>query len=228
MYYSLVFSSDPSVIGSQYPQIQKTTPNYDFSSSSSVYNVSRSFRTLPNVVPDFNGFVLPNRAILTDFLSNVFSYPNGFIVSERVKNILSKCTLQTHAFYPIVLYYKGLRIDSYFWFHIIYDLTDVVDYERSKFFIKKLHHDLGDVSVSSKSDFLKKREAIEQEYSGQNVTLWTKKVQFLSHANFDFFKIGMFDSRCFITDKTYYMFGCERVTGLEYCHLPDEINSFLL
>lgn len=224
MYYSLVFSSEPSVIGNQYPQIQKMSPDYDFNSSSSVYNVSRSFRTLPNVVPDFNGFVLHNRAKLTDFISNVFSYPNGFIVSERVKNILSMCTLQTHAFYPIVLYHKGLRIDNFFWFHIIYDLTDVVDYERSTFFVKKVHNELGEVSVSSKSDFLNKREAIEQEYSGQNVTLWAKKLQFLSHANFDFFKIGMFDRRCFITDKTYNMFCSEGVTGVEYCHLSDEIK----
>ena len=200
MYYTLELSSDTNIIGSQYPQIQKMKSGYNYDGPNSVYKVGRCYQSLPNFIPDFDSFVLHSRAKPTDFLSNVFTGPWGYIVSEKVKKILLNFKLPLHDFYPIKLNYRKQQLDNYYWFHIVCDLTDIVDYPASTFFIyKDYSYDLGDIQISSKEYLMAKRKQIEEQNKGHNITIWAKKIQLTKMIEYDLFHIGRFDSDKYIT-----------------------------
>jgi hypothetical protein len=214
-HYILNLSSETSIIGNQYPQIQKMKPRYDYDGPHTVYKLGRHYQALPDFSPDLDGFVLHSGAKPTDFLSNVFSSPNGFIVSEKVKNILQKLSLPLHSFYPIKLYHKKQQIGNYYWLHVICDLTEIVDYPASAFFIyKDYSFDLGPVQVSSKEMLLLKKSNLKGKNKDHNITIWAKKLKLTQNVKYDFFDIGSFDNNHYISQQLKNIFEKEKVNGI--------------
>ena len=189
-------------------------PGYDYDSPQSVYKLGRCYKTLPDFVPDLDGFVLHSKAKPTDFLSTSLT-SRGYIINEKVKNILQNFKLPLHAFYPIELRYKKQLVDKYYWLHVICDLTGIVDYSASTFFIyKDYSYDLGVIKVSSKEELLQKRSVIEEKNKGHNVTIWAKSLRLIEKVEYDFFKIGIYDSNKYISQKLYDTFNQEKTTGI--------------
>jgi len=215
MHYTLKLSSDTCIIGSEYPQIQKMKPGYDYEGICSVYKLGRCYQALPDFVPDLDGFVLHSRAKLTDFLSNVFSSPQGFIISERVKNILQDFKLPLHDFYSIKLYHKKKTIDNYYWLHIICDLTNIVNYPESDFYIyKDYSYDLGNIRVFSKEDLLEKKSYLKEKNKGHSITIWAKELKLTQKVEYDFFDIGSFVENHYITEQLKNRLEKEKVNGI--------------
>src|SRR4051812_30041341 len=109
MYYSFDFSTEKKDVGSEFPQIQKMKSGYNSDGPHSVYKLGRCYEALPNFTPDLDGFILHSRAKKTDFISKSLT-SRGFIISEKVKRILSQYKLPLHAFYPIKLYHKKQKV----------------------------------------------------------------------------------------------------------------------
>ena len=60
---------------------------------------------------------------------------DGYIVSERVKEIFEKHNLPSHAFYPAKIHSGDLSKD-YYWFHFFNnDFWNWVDREKSKLYL---------------------------------------------------------------------------------------------
>jgi hypothetical protein len=147
-------------------------------------------------------FVLDRKANLTDLLS-VSLVHGGFLISPKFKDLIEQFSLPLHKIYPAKVLDKTQMCD-YYWIHIISDLTDCVDFNRSTFFVYyNYSHNLGFVKVSSKEDLLRMKEKLKKENPGKSITIWAEKIFFLPTFvdNFDLFQIGLFDSHYYISQK---------------------------
>lgn len=188
--------------GKVYPQIQKMSPEYDYAAKNSVHALSREYQNLPEFVPNLDYFVLDNKSTLTDLLSVSVAH-QGLLISSKLKNIFEKFSLPTHKYFPAKVKYKKLFY-NYYWIHIICDLTDLVDYKNSKFFIYYNYcHNLGYININSKEDFLQKKDKIKKDNIGKTITIWAEKIHFTDKFKhqIDLFEITQFDANYYISER---------------------------
>ncbi len=215
MYYILDLSADTAIIGSQYPQVQKMKAGYDYNALNAADKLSRYYQALPEFTPNMDSFVLHGHAKPTDFLSSALTGPWGHIVSEKVKHILEGFKLPpVHAFYPIQMKYRKGELHGYYWLHMICDLTDIVDYRGSTFYVKNFRSDLGGIKVSSREDLLLKREHLKEDLGDIGITICAKKIKLVHPVEYDFFSVGFFDSNDYITPSLKETLEQEGATGI--------------
>ncbi len=102
--------------------------------------------------------------------------------------------------------------------HIISDLTDLVDYESSKFYTYYNYtHNLGYVAVNSKQDFKVKKEKIKKDNPEKNITIWAETIKFTKYFDtyIDLFAIGSFDSKYYISEQLKKAILDEKITGCD-------------
>lgn len=130
-YYVLKNSAEVAVVGSEYPQIDSCGGTMNRQASDSVYKVYDKF---PSFIPNLNHLVLHKKAKLTDVLSCVF-INSGFIISNKVKLVLSKYNIVNYKYYPAVIRHNGAMIeDNYSWFFPVGDISGQINYAKTDFF----------------------------------------------------------------------------------------------
>ena len=130
--FSIKTTSEKQIIGRQYPQIQTMAGTVNKDAPDSLYNVYAD--AFPDFIPNLNYFVLEKNAKVTDVLSAaMISY--GFIVNEKVKDILCGHHLPSCQFYPALVRHHGILLNNYYWFFYVCDVLDFIDYGKTKFFI---------------------------------------------------------------------------------------------
>jgi hypothetical protein len=224
-YYIFKPATNTPETGPEYPQVQKMRPGYDYKAHNSVHALSKEVEHLPNYTPDLDYFVLNGKAKLTDLLS-VSVVHGGFLISPKLKDIFEQFNLPLHKFYPAKVSFKKELFD-YFWFHIISNLTDQVDYSHSKFFIYYNYaHNLGYVDIHSKKYLIKKREKIKKDNQDKTVTIWAEQIKMnsISDHKLDLFEIGMFDANCYISETLRNVIINQMVTG---CFTQQATNLFI-
>jgi len=210
--------------GSAYPQVQKMAPGYDYYALNSVHALSRSGKKFPDFVPNLDHFVVNGKAKLTDLLS-VATLHGGFLISEKLKSVLENFKLPPHKFYDAKVFYKK-QFHSYYWMHIICDLTDLVDYSNSVFFIYVNYaHNLGHVPVASKIEYLQKKDKVKKDNPDKAVTIWAEKIKMTPEfdTKFDLFEIGAFDSNYYISLSLKEAIEGEKISG---CSIRPAKNIF--
>jgi hypothetical protein len=213
-------------VGSEYPQVQKMSPSYNYNSENSVYALS-SCEGLPDFQPDLNYFVVHNKAKLTDLLS-VSVANGGFLISEKLKNIFVEFNLPPHHFYPAQVQHKK-KLHNYYWFHVASDFTDVVNYEASDFFIYYNYaHKMGNIAITSKDDFIIKKKKIKTDNPEKTITIWAEKIVFsnLFDTTIDLFQISMFDSNTYISPGLTKAIVDSNLTGVEITQTTNLILPF--
>lgn len=204
MYYTFNYACDTAETGPVFPQIQKMTPGYDYESDNSVYALENSRHSFPEFVPNLDSFILHGRAKLTDVISTAPISGCGFLISGKLKEIFERYRIVSHQFYPAKVISRGKIHDNYFWMHIISDMTDLVDYPRSTFFVYKhyLTND-GVIKVNSIEDYFEKRKQLQKENPGINITIWSEKLQLKPQFDkkLDLFTIDLFDTDFYISQS---------------------------
>lgn len=129
-WYSFSASNDEKEVG-EYPQTDMMGPNYDLNAPNSVWNISNLKKL--TFQPNLEYFILCKKAKVTDIISTATINARGFLVSEKLKNILSKFQLAEHCYYPAKLIHKKNIINNFFWLHFIKDNSHDIDFEHSTF-----------------------------------------------------------------------------------------------
>jgi len=118
-YYNIESTNEIEIIGF-YPQTTRTSKEgYHVDAFNSERNMR--FDSFPNFEPNY-ALDLNPKAKETDFLSRG-SLDFGFVVSNRLKEVLTKFKLPPHRFYPIQVYNSR---NQYFWFHYIADIQNYI------------------------------------------------------------------------------------------------------
>lgn len=222
-YYIIKPATDTTETGPVYPQVSKMAPGYNFKATNSVHALSRETEKLPDYEPNLDYFIVNGKAKLSDLLSVSVIY-GGFLISEKFKTVLQQFNLPNHKFYPAKVQYKKQFYD-YYWLHIICDLTDNVDYQKSTFFVyHNFSKNIGYIDIASKDEIIQKRAKLKSDNPGKTVTIWAEKI-FLNtpFKKLDLFEIGMFDANCYISERLQQSIIKEKITG---CTLTPANNLF--
>jgi hypothetical protein len=218
-YYILESACGTPETGPIYPQIQRMKPEYDNRKSDSIYSyLKQSLITPYSGKPDLDGFIMHKSAKQTDMVSNAIINGYGFFVSDKLKAIFEDHHIPPHRFYPAKVVHNGKPITGYFWMHIICDLTNQIDYVNSSFFIYKNYRtNEGYIKITSKDDYLNKKNQIKAEHPGRNITVWAGKICLSQDFDkgLELFEVGMFDANFYIGESLKNALISEKVTGCE-------------
>jgi hypothetical protein len=118
-----------------YPQLQEVSPdgNWDINDPKSAYGLVR-WNGLPASPPPFGTMPLANGARLTEVLSAAPISGYGLIVDARTRAVLSQLNLGRHAFHPLKVRF-GERVLPYDWLQLDNDVTPLVDFAKSEFWL---------------------------------------------------------------------------------------------
>jgi len=214
-YNILDFQSGTEETGPEYPQVQGMGVGYNFEAPDSIYQLAKFQTELPPFAPNLNFFTLHKKAKPTDLLSNSLTNSTGFIISNRFMDLLAKFRLPEHKFFPTVVQHYDQTFKNYFWLQVIADYTNFVDYQKSVFFIfKNYSKDLGNITVSSKNDYQKKREELKSKDS--TLSIWAKQIVMTEEFDhsLDLFHVSRFNSDFFISEKLSRSITENELTGL--------------
>lgn len=100
-------------IGRAYPQHQAMGPAYDYDAPNSVHQLS--YDALPDFEPNFSTVIIHAQAKLTDILSSSPIRNTGYLVSARLRAVLSEFSLPLHRFYPVSMTHRNKPVAGYFW-----------------------------------------------------------------------------------------------------------------
>jgi len=167
--------------------------------------------------PDFEPeliFELEEKAILTDAVSPSNISAKGFLINQKVKDILQHFNLMEHKYYPATLIIKGNRLE-YFWLHFKdnsdYFLSNI-DYKKTRFHLcNLLFQKTDDVTIDSYKEYIEKKMPISY-ISASKLTL----NEVLIEKEYDLFYIrGMF-LYPFVSSRLIEVLKAYNVTGFEF------------
>jgi hypothetical protein len=211
-FYSIKTTTEKKIIGLDYPQIQTMGGAVNRDAPNSLYNVYPN--ELPDFTPNLNYFVLSKDAKLTDVLSSaMISY--GFIINDKVKNILGQFKLPPCKFYPARVEYKGMYYNNYYWFFFVCDILDFIDYDKTEFFITDLvHNKIEDCKniISSNSLRNLKEVLVGQGYINSNIIYLKQDTAF----PYDLFEITFGNYRIYISCDLKNALQENNIKGLDF------------
>jgi len=213
-YYLLEEACRTEETGNQYPQILKMSKDHDYDDDKGVYVFSRV--ALPSTKPDLKYLMLDDNAKLTDMLSAVMLRLNGFLISEKFKNLLQKYKLPEHQFYEAyIMNAKGEQF-KYYWLQMLRD-NDMkyVDFENSGFIISStsiIQKDFRSIRIGSYSEYLSEREKLEPKQIIRISELCLNKE--FTEAGLDIFSIPSYKPSWIISENLKNSIRKNELTGV--------------
>ncbi len=144
-YYILKPAVGTKETGMAYPAVE-SFEDYNFNKADSVYNLDSD--CFPDFVPDIS-YKLAKGAKLCDVMEKSNISACGLLINEKVKEVLEQFNLVPHKYFPATIEDKG-TVHQYYWVHFVWeDGINFLDFKNSKFKIKRVSKDLGEVEVLS-------------------------------------------------------------------------------
>lgn len=222
IYYSIDYSINPKIVGTQYPQvydfIKGYNPEPEANGLFSLYN--RYNEGFPSQTLNLSGLKLSNGSKYTDFISGGFA-DYLTILSPEAKAVFDKVKIEEHRFYPCQI--TSLRkkiVKDYFVMKVRSCNFDYIDFKQSVFVQKGryLGEIRGQVLINSVDEyFIKEKEIAEK-------TNWEDCIQASSikmlpaflDQGIDFFKISKVDNRWYISSNLYEMICQANLSGWDF------------
>ena len=183
------------------------------------FNIENSFRIFShhNLPVEFNPtetIKLANSANQTDFISTGSITGNGFIVSERLKDVIQQFSVVNHRFYEIPIVHRQKSLKGYYWFHMYNPEQEYIDFDKSIFQVKRFSNVLKDnLKFNSINDYWNQRSNYK---AGE---LFRIKEIYLKANSFDFLYIGVGGSIKVISEELLKKFKEKGITGFEVSEL---------
>lgn len=209
IYYNIGRTNELDVIG-QYPQTKEVT-----SSKYHIDNIDSAAKVNSNYLPDFKpkyGLELLPKSIATDVIDKG-SLEFGFVVSEKLKRLLSDFNLPSHKFHSIDVYNVNTQ---YYWFQFLTNFESFFDVKNSEIEI----FDIFKQEVIEVVTFNSLQEIIE---SNRKLVLQIgKTMRYKSirlkrgFPQFDLFEVKGAKNFTLISETLKREFESQNITGLEY------------
>ena len=152
-YYILKPAVGTKETGNVFPAVE-SYDNYDFDAPNSVYKLDSDM--FPDFVPDIR-FKLAIGAKLCDLMGQATISACGLLMSEKFKNVIEQNNILPHQFYSATIEDNGI-LHQYYWMHVAWkDGIKYLDFQNSKFRIKRASKDLGEIKIVSYEDLLNKQ-----------------------------------------------------------------------
>jgi len=225
-YYSIDYSTDPKIVGTQYPQVWDFIKGYNPEPEAlgifSLYNMYNE--GFPDQILNLSGLKLANGAKYTDFISGGFG-DYLMIISPEAKSIFEKVKIDQHQIYPCKI--SSLRkkiVMDYYIMKVKSNNFDYIDFKHSVFVQKGRY--LGEIRsqvlIKSADDFYSKEKEIAEKTNWEDCIRSSsiKMLPTFYDLGLDLFKIYRVDNRWYISSNLYDMIMLANLTGLVF----EEVN----
>lgn len=177
-------------------------------------SVTKIFEHLPlSVKPNMRAFHLDPLTNLTDVVSQGYIITMGLLVSETFCNALEGCVVQAHERYPADVVYHEQKF-KYFWLHVIEELEDRIDYQRSTFAVRKPGGAHEPVTVTSAAELRQLRLDLVNTINGGRII--HKNVAFLPGTlHYDLCCVHLGNYQFLVSDRLTERLIELRLTGFE-------------
>ncbi len=212
-YFILSNATDEKEIGKIYPQCKGVPKGYTFD----WYDESNSMTKLTN--DEFPKekpalvFELDKKAKLTDAISPNNISARGFLVSEKVKNLLNDFNIQEYKIYPATLF-ANKQMLNYYWFHPIKNDFVGIDFKNSEFIETNLmRHKVKNVNVDSIEDYNKCRQNKQKKF---NLIIAEKLVLKQEYKQLDISLFPLIHQYLIVSKKFIETLQKNSITGFKY------------
>lgn len=210
-FFVMTESIDSKVIGPEFPQCSDFLRDYDntLDNSKSLFSFSYYKGRRSDITPDLTAIKANARTKMTDLLSCPLGPGNDLVISSRFYELLNDFKKSEIQFFDCVVNQKDNKY-NYKWVHFIFDLESYVDYSKSIFFHpdKSKRNEL--FKIRSYSDF---KLFYEKDYTHGLVK--SKKL-YIEHEQLDFFLVGRFDQKCYVSERLKQKVESMNLTGIEF------------
>ena len=202
------------------PQIERLSPESEYDAKDSIYRLFDSFHDFPESSPKIDFASLKKGSKLTDLLSSSMFVLLGFLVSQKLRNLLERFQLPSHRFYSVPVKSEKTTAE-YFWMHMIYQYSKLsVEEAQNKHLIFNLSHFIvenhlsrvSDISVSSAGELLAKEKELGYDKSIKATSI-TLNEDFLKDVP-DLFKIPLISNNWIIKQRLRDEIVREKITGV--------------
>lgn len=167
--YFLEHAIDTEETGPYNPQIEKLYPDTDPNSNISIYRLYDNPGKFPLIDPKIDYVELKKGSKLSDVLSSSMFVRFGFIVSEKIKSIITGYELPEHKLYRVPVRYEGAIFVDYFWLHMLFEFNgksfqdiqnENIIYPKSVFNVEKDFVKISQINIQSQADIKSQNEKL--------------------------------------------------------------------
>ncbi len=212
-YFILSNATDKKEIGKIYPQCKGVPKGYSFD----WYDDSNSMTKLTN--EEFPKekpalvFELDKKAKLTDVISPSNISARGFLMNEKVKDLLVDFNIINHKIYSATLFANRQMYD-YFWFHPVKNNFDGIDFKKSEFIEADIFKDkIKDINVNSIKDYNKYWEEARKDI---NFIIPEKLVLTQEYKQLDIFFFPLIHQYLIVSENFIKILQEQKIIGFEY------------
>jgi hypothetical protein len=216
-YYKFNYAVDTEETGHVFMQIKDESSALNRERLNSVFLLESD--KFPAFVPNLNYYELETAAKLTDLLSGGIppgangGLVDGFIINKKLRNIFQQHITCKCQYYPTCIKVKNNFYDDYFFMHVVSDLPDYIDYEKTPFFIKEYGDDLGSVKVNSKTEYESFNKQLEgMKFLSSNKPNLKKEII----GQYDLFVETHFKYSFYISEKLKNTLLEAKITGISF------------
>ena len=173
-------------------------------------------------IPD--QLIIASKAKITDVqcLIDFGDFVQGFILNDKLLDLLLNFNLPIYRTYELNLYHKGKRINNYYFFVIYDECNKYVDFNKSKFYWnhhseKKMYEDL----IVNSSKELKDLFYNSVVNSNPFKTIGSNKIVLNKKFNFDMLRIHyLFPPGYYVSKRLKEAIEKEGITGILFEEAP--------
>lgn len=203
-YYPIRNSLETKVVGRKYPQLECN--NLVYAHAIPIHGSCKKQIKL--------SFNLAKGAKITDVLSTFAISACGFIVSERLKELLKDFNLERHEYIPTEII-SGENKYKYFFLHFFgEDMIHCLDYQRSIF--RVVEWGFKDLGTKSFDSFDSLKEYIKKDKDNFLMMPLEHVVLKEVFKELDLFSIPQFANEMYVSEKLKAIIANEKITGFSF------------
>lgn len=198
-------------IGPHYPQIQGFIKGYenDISNNRSLDYFGEFKGEEVAFIPDLSSMKAAERVKMTDLLSCYLGPGTDLVVSTKFYSIVSNFMTSKIQVFESLIHKKNENF-RYKWLHFVYNLESFVNYQKSKFSHPKKIFKKEVEAIKSQEDLHFFRKTIDKHYLLESQKLYIK------HSELDFFVVGYFNQKCFVSEQLKNELEQQSLTGFVF------------
>ncbi len=215
-FYILEPSVNSKVIGTNYPQCAGLAKHYKTESSLSLSKFAEHKGLWVDYHPELDGIKIYSTTKWTDFISCSLGPGNDSIISERMFQSIQEFSIGEIQSFDCFIY-KSEERKKYKWIHYIYSLERKVDYNKSIFdhpdktLLKEIK------KINNYDDFLKFYDTVDRF----GLIRAEKTVIKTDGHQPDFFIVGRFNQKLYVSERLADKIGEAHYTGIEFTQAND-------
>jgi hypothetical protein len=195
---------------------------FDFPGTAENAQANLSDDHFPDHIPLFSDLILTDDSKESDFIEDMGAIGGtGYIVSNKIKDILAGFNLPPHRFYslPYIRQANGKAhkvMDYYFWWQILLeDVEGYIDYQQSEFKFKEVFTDKTTAVKVNSPEELKNEAANATPDRVFNYDKLYLNEKYLNKS-YDFFFFPYLSYHPFVTERLKEKFENDNVTGIYF------------